>query len=120
MGSSDRLVLMVEDDEDVHLLIREVFNHRLKLLSALTAEQGILHFRAHHDRLTLIILDASLTRYVRAIETLPVLNEIKASNFRGPVISSSNDHELRAQMCALGCTAGVEKSHLLSVLGQYL
>jgi DNA-binding NtrC family response regulator len=120
MDSSSALVLMVEDDKDIHLLVREFYGSRLKLLSALTVEEGLVHFRAHRERLKLIILDASLIQRVREIHTLPILTEIKASNFRGPVISSTSDRELRMQMRALGCTAAIEKCDLLTLMSKYL
>ncbi|MCE9585812.1 hypothetical protein K8R04_00650 [Candidatus Uhrbacteria bacterium] len=123
MGSHETMILMVEDDADVHLVVREFLGlpgHRAKLLSALTVEEGIKHFRAHREQISLIILDASLTRYVRRIDTLPILAEIKASGFPRPVISSSSDRELREQMCTLGCTDAVEKGNLLILLRQHL
>jgi DNA-binding response OmpR family regulator len=123
MGSHETMILMVEDDADVHLVVREFLDlpgHRAELLSAFTLDEGVEIFRAHRERLALIILDACLTPYVLRIDTLSLLEEIKASGFQGPVISSSSDRGLRKQMCELGCTAGVDKGELLNVLRLHL
>ncbi len=123
MGGHEAIILMVEDDADMHLVVREFLDlpdHRAELLSALTLDEGVKIFRANRKRLTLIILDACLTPYAHRIDTLSLIEEIMASGFQGPVISSSSDRGLRKQMCEHGCTVAVEKSELLNLLRQYL
>lgn len=123
MDESDKLILMVDDNADVHLCLREylgIREHRVKLLSAHTLEQGVTLFRTHQRQLTFIILDGCLTPYGRDIDTLSLLEEIKASGYGGPVIASSSDRRMRDEMCMLGCTSAVEKGDLVKYLRQYL
>lgn len=123
MNDRPVLVLMVEDSADIHQAIREyisMWGDHILLLSALTLEEGCRLFREHREHLTLIILDACLTPRALRIDTLSLLEEITASGFQGPVISSSSDRDLRQQMRAHGCTDATDKADLLSILRHYL
>jgi len=113
-----RLVLMVEDNKNVHQLLEfglRAHQDKYLLISAHTLESGQKLFRKYREHIHVVILDASLDPRCE-LDTIPLLEEIVASDFTGAIIASSSSRAHRQTMMRSGCTRDCEKSRLIDLL----
>ena len=90
----------------------------LTLIEASTLDEARERFFEHRESLAAIALDACL--HGDEPDTLPLLAEMRASDFQGPIIACSSSPDYRQELMKAGCDFESSKEKLPKLLKKLL
>lgn len=104
-----RLILIVDDEENNRLFLRDVLSAQYDILYASDGEEALNVIRKEYSDLSLILLDLNMPK----LNGLEVLNKIKASEELShiPVIMMTSDHSAEEECLRLGASDFLPKPY---------
>ncbi len=117
-------ILMVEDDLSIARSFARnceaEFGNKVELLHVSKLRDAEDVFRKRKDELAAILMDGCVETRGDHADTLPLLREIKASGFAGPVIANSLAESNRRLMLEAGATHWSDKTELFETMARLL
>ncbi|MDB5188061.1 MAG: hypothetical protein JWO50_581 [Candidatus Kaiserbacteria bacterium] len=109
-------ILIVEDL--IHEQDRYAENMpNFELLQAFNFKEASEHFHAHQNELAAIVLDGKLSRYEYGHALAASFRE---QGYRGPMLATSSDEDLRRRLMHYGCDHSVNKDDVPDYLRKLL
>lgn len=119
------IILLVEDDEVLNRAILRRFKEHARILVTDTSNQAWTLFQVYQDSISLILLDGML----RGSDSLKLLRMIRATGFKGTIVSTTSLPELKRNMLPVlyegepdqpSCDEHVAKTDLAEYISNFI
>jgi len=113
METNNKKVLLIEDaNVAIEVMVALAECEKFTLICAKTvaeAEKAIEDIMSYD----LVLLDANLGGADLHLDTLPIMEKIKAAGFKKPVLATSNTKEHNAKLIEAGATGEINKVYIM-------